>query len=383
MKYKAMLFSAVAFISAVSCSGNIDPNDSGYDDGVITPPYTISVDKAVIEADGVDCATFKVTDAKGHDLTDEDNLGYLYFMDVATEKRLDRRSVSFSAFSDGEYEFVGIYRGVNTENTVKIKAQNRAKYELYHKNVAIYDITSVNCVNCPAMVKALEELPEEQKEHSIVLACHSYFQGNDPFALPVGSSDLGNTLLARFGGTGYPSAIFSLDELQSGAASSSLIANINKQRLEHPATIGIKISNSYDKTAGELTINANAKASASGTYQFGYAVMADNVSYPEGYAVDGIYNDVVIGCSSTILGFFDESKLTDEASKLLIPKNLKEGEEMSQTFKLTINLNSGSSAFANSSYKVAVFVVKNVGTSYYMDNIAVCPLNGNVDYKYN
>ncbi|MGN1210166.1 MAG: Omp28-related outer membrane protein [Candidatus Cryptobacteroides sp.] len=383
MKFKTFAYAAASFMAAVACSGNYDPNAGEYDDGKIVAPYYISVDKPTIEADGIDAATFKVVDSKGHDLMTDDNLGYLYFMNVKTEKRLDRNTTSFSAFENGEYEFVGIYRGTKTENTVKIKAQNREKYELYHKNIGIYDITSVNCSNCPTMVANLAALPAEQKDHIVVLACHSYYQGEDPFALTLGASDLGNTLLSRFKGTGYPSAVFALEKLQSGPASSLLIDNINEQRLNHPASVGIKINNTYNASTGVLTINATAKASAAGKYQFGYAVMADNVYYPDGSSVDGIYNDVVVTCSGTILGFYGDDYLTGEEDKLLRAQELADGEEMNREFNITLNIGSASSYFKNATYKVAVFVIKNTGTSYYMDNIAECAMDSSVDYRYN
>ena len=48
-----------------ACSGNSDDNGEEPDNGEVTGPITLTVDKAKIEANGTDMATFTVTDAKG------------------------------------------------------------------------------------------------------------------------------------------------------------------------------------------------------------------------------------------------------------------------------------------------------------------------------
>ena len=65
-----------------ACSGNSDDNGEEPDNGEVTGPITLTVDKAKIEANGTDMATFTVTDAKGKVLTTSEYMKNVYFEDV-------------------------------------------------------------------------------------------------------------------------------------------------------------------------------------------------------------------------------------------------------------------------------------------------------------
>ena len=150
-----------------------DPKEEG---------YYIYVDKEVIEADGKDVATFTVKDQDDNIISTEANMGKVWYENVATGVRLDRYSTGFSAMADGESEFAGIVSGTRTVNTVKIKTQNRKKYEVFHKNVTVFKLTATWCPNCPSMTTVLEGLDEETAGHTIILACHN----TDRFSVPFG-----------------------------------------------------------------------------------------------------------------------------------------------------------------------------------------------------
>ena len=68
---KIYLMPLAAMFLLTSCAGIIDSDDS---DGDVVAPYTLSVDKAEIESDGSDEATFRITDANGKVLTDADHI---------------------------------------------------------------------------------------------------------------------------------------------------------------------------------------------------------------------------------------------------------------------------------------------------------------------
>ena len=63
-----------------ACSGNSDDNGEEPDNGEVTGPITLTVDKAKIEANGTDMATFTVTDAKGKVLTTSEYMKNVYYI---------------------------------------------------------------------------------------------------------------------------------------------------------------------------------------------------------------------------------------------------------------------------------------------------------------
>ena len=149
----------------LSCSGEIDTDN--YQPKM---PYTLSVDKAEIESDGKQVATFCITDADGKVLTDnEELLSKIYFKDEATGKRLTRRTKTFRSVEDGEYTFSATVSGDACANTVTVASSGRSKYEVFRKNVALYRFTATWCQNCPSMTQGLERVSEWTKGRMVEL----------------------------------------------------------------------------------------------------------------------------------------------------------------------------------------------------------------------
>lgn len=92
-----------------ACSGNSDDNGEEPDNGEVTGPITLTVDKAKIEANGTDMATFTVTDANGKVVTTSEYMKNVYFEDVTTGDYLERRTNTFSAVENGTHKFKAYY----------------------------------------------------------------------------------------------------------------------------------------------------------------------------------------------------------------------------------------------------------------------------------
>lgn len=348
-------------VITVGGSGNNEPEPP-----MPTEGYMISVDKTTIEADGKDVATFIVTDPEGNNLMDGD-LSSIYFKNVATGERLDRKSTGFSSVIDGEYEFVATYRGEQTANTVKIKVQNRRRYEKYKQRVAIYQLTGTWCAYCPMMVAGLEGISDTWKERSLVMAVHASSSSSaDPYALSAGGSDLGTLMLGAFAGEGYPSCVYDLNELNGDRSASTIQQNIERYLVEHPATCGVKIA-STKREGATITINAAVTSSTGGTYDLGYAILLDNQTYSSGTSVDGKYHDIVCAVSGNFMSMSDK-RVT-----------LVADEEHTREF----TIENFPENLASEDLRVVVFALGQNGSRTITDNLAVCQMGGSAEYELN
>ena len=137
---KRILLYISAMVLAASCSGTVDPENQ--DPGIVpdefTEPFTLSADKTTVEANGKDVVTFSLKDAYDREMLDDKNT--LQGINITSDEgvRVARMEKTVSFIANGTYNFTAKYKGKTSENTVKVVAENRASYEKYHKNVAIY-----------------------------------------------------------------------------------------------------------------------------------------------------------------------------------------------------------------------------------------------------
>lgn len=363
-------------ILAASCSGFVDENDNQKDaPEEYVGPYTLSADKAEVEANGRDTVTFSLKDAYGRDLLlDKVALqGVNIFTEDGTRvKRMTRTAVYFR---NGEFEYSATYKGEPSANTVTVTSKNRGRYETYFRRVGLFKCTSVWCTACPALASSLHSLSDEAKEHSVVLACHGNFNYTDPFSLYVDGTDLGTYLMARLGGNGWPTLIYDLDESVTGAKSQTDIeAKILERRSEHPATCGIRIS-SVTLEGNDLKVKAAMKSSTGGRYDLACAVLRDGLSYDaEGVFSlnnDGIFDEVVVNLTPNFLRYNPEAA-----------KELKADEEYAKEFSFSFGEYAPSEAEL-ASFRVVVYAHRATDTGSVMDNITECAYGESADYKLN
>ena len=155
-----------------ACSGNSDDNGEEPDNGEVTGPITLTVDKAKIEANGTDMATFTVTDAKGKVLTTSEYMKNVYFEDVTTGDYLERRTNTFVSVENGTHKFKAYYLDWESDE-VSVTAQNRKNYELFYRKVGVFKMTGTWCTYCPAMTSALKKVEELMPGRMVKMAFHS------------------------------------------------------------------------------------------------------------------------------------------------------------------------------------------------------------------
>lgn len=383
---KRIIYITAALLVITACSGTVDPeeNGNGGDENTevqipdkFTAPFTLSADKAVAEADGVDVITFSLKDKYGREMLDDKKT--LQDINITSDKvtRVPRMTKTATFIGNGVYKFTARYNGVNSENSVEITAVNRQKYEIFHKNVGLFKATSVWCSACPTLEENLEGLLDDTKDRIVVLAFHGDFKYNDPYSLYAGQVDLGTYLMSYFECSGWPTLVYDLNEGQSGSSTTSALEEkIYGRRFLHPATCGIKIS-SVTLAGTELKVKASLKTSTGGDYDLACAVLMDDVGpfiREESYSVngDGMYDAVVLNLTQNFIRYVSEEA-----------KTLEKDGEMEREFAFDFGEGNVPSEDILKRYYVAVWAHKKVDGESYMDNIVKCSYGKTVDYRYN
>ena len=335
------------------------------DDIVAQAPFTLSVDKTVIESDGQNVATFKIVDANGVVLTDNSSLmSKIYFKNEATGKRLARKTKTFRSVEDGEYTFSATVSGETCENTVTVKSENRSNYEVFKKNVCIYRFTATWCGNCPSMTQGLDRVNDWTKDRIVELGLHG---AGSTFAISDGTNYIADYLYPRFDAGGFPSCVYDLNYMSDTRAYSEIEEIVFDRIALNPTTCGIKANSSYSN--GVLTLNAWLKTSTGGKYDIGYALLEDDCDGGAG-AYEEEYDNVVRAISGNY-------EFMSTAAMDLQKNEEHKFVELSQNVTL-------SSEAAVGKYSIAFFALKRVGTKDVIDNVVKMPIDGgNVDYIYN
>lgn len=320
---KRLLYLVFALSVAIACTGTIDPSDQpgnepGGDDEVVIPdeykdkyasPYTLSVDKDAVEADGKDAVTFSLKDAYGRDILTDKNA--LQSVNIFSEEGMvvPRMTTDARFIANGTYTFKAMYKGEMSENTVTVKANNRAKYEKFHKNVAIYKATATWCGPCAYMTRALESLNEDARNHSVELCWH--YQDDLAIMSPGSTYDCGTVMVSYFGGSGVPTVVLDLQEMVIEKSASTIENAIWQLRADYPATCGLKVDTGYDKASGMIDIDVELMSSTGGRYDIGLAVLLNDQTVPGGTNDDGRYTHIVRAATGNYLMY--STNITDVA----------------------------------------------------------------------
>lgn len=365
---------AMSALAMSSCGGPADPvvPDDPDNEKPLATGYYIYADKDLIEADGKDIATFTVKDQDGNIISTDDNMGKVMYEDIATGVRLDRYSTGLISVVDGEFEYAGVVSGKKTLNTVMVKAQNRSKYEKFHKFVTLFKLTATWCPNCPGMTAAINGLGEDARDHMIVLACHN----DDAYSVDMGNIDLAAAVALHakpeLTTLPLPSSVYDLALYDDARTVSMITRNIMSRRIESPAASGVKIA-SVKMEGSDLKISASVKADKGGEFDLTCALLADGIIDESGYADGGLYNDVVISVNrSNFLSMAADTKFS-----------LASDEEKNRDFVFSFGEDIPSEDMLKSLKVVVLSLKKDTDGNVVVDNAAQCAYGSSTDYVYN
>lgn len=365
---KRIIYILVA-LAAISCSGSHEGPEIPE---AYTAPYTLSADVDEVEADGVSVVRFSLKDSYGREML-EDRMVRANITIASTDGILvDSKGREVSFIDNGEHVFKARYNA-RYSNEVTVTSVNRGAYESFYKNIGIFKCTSIDCSACPYFVQSYEEeVAEVYRNHGVLLAFHGDFQGSDPLGVSSSAGTLGNYIMASFGMSSWPSAVFDLHLKMTGTSSSTIEKNINELRVTNPATCGIKV-NSITFEGKTVNVNVSLKSSKGGEYDLACALVEDGVRYDGGYSYQnsGIYNEVVRCVTGNLLRY-DTATLTSVAKD----------EEITKT--LTMNFSSNLNESLLEGKYVAVWAHRKMdnGESI-MDNIVTCDYGSTTEYLLN
>lgn len=377
MKKTENLLYLIPVLFLAGCEGTHD-GDPDFENPNPTDGYYIVADKTEIEANGEDVVTFKVYDPDGNDLTASTERNYVTIVDEVTGANIGDNVFEWTSIKDGEYEFSATFKGHPTENTVTVKSVNRSKYEKYFKKVVVYDITSTMCGPCHTLVEQMAAIPEEYADRMEVLAIHSTMMGNDPFV--IGNGSPATSLMRRFGLSGLPATIYSLDHSIQGAGSVTtptiLSGVIENQLRSNPATCGIAVKSSAHTVAdgkSSVKIDAAITSSVGGEYDLFYVLLLDNMTASSPYTYDDKtheYDDIVLAMTGNYMSVDNTSLIETVAN-----------EEKTETY--TFDLETELTQDYLDNMRVAVLALRSNGDASIVDNITVCKLGESADYLLN
>lgn len=370
---------AAAIITAVvmaGCEGQepeATPAPDGPESGV-TAGIQLIADKNEVEADGVDCVTFRVV--MTNDAGQEEELTELYpravrIVDVDTDESLPYKTFSTTSVSNKQVKYKAVYKEEESENTVVVKFQNREKYEKYYQKVAVADFTGTWCTGCPAMVDAIENMDAEIREHSVIMAIHTNSAYADDHLVPVIDKNFGKRVLQAFDVSSVPYCIFDLNEVSNISTKANISGIVRSYLSGHYATCGVRIISSSLEDMS-LNVKVAMTSATGGQYDLGWAFVADGFVYNGGTLESGIYNDVLLAASDNFYKLSSE-RFTVEAD-----------EEVVKEF--TCELPYLPDGFDPSKARVVAFALsptENEYNSCIVDNITECPLGGGNDYILN
>lgn len=359
-----LIFSLLCLVGCLmACSGSSDEEDGqgNTDSGEVEGPITLTVDKAKIEANGTDVATFTVTDKNGKVLTTSEYIKNVYIENVTTGDYLERRSNTFKAIENATYSFKAYYLDWESES-IELVVQNRKNYEAFYRKVGVFKMTGTWCTYCPAMTTALKKVEETMPGRMVKMAFHSSTsEATDPFHLQQTAM-----IMTRFGATGFPTNIYDLKTMSVDRSVSTIKEMLVEQIKTYPATCGIKINSSYNGATGEITVDAALKSDKGGEYDLVYVLLTDGLKATGGN--ESSYDYTVRAISGNFIAMSSDRKFTLSANQ----------EHVAETF--TIGTTGGLDAATS---RVAVYALRKVDNAYMADNITECSIDGSVDYIYN
>lgn len=330
MKRLFLIIASFSLLLLGSCNpDNQKGKDTGNESGelVLTPSATSAVTGETV--------TFKV-ELDGKDVTAE---AVIMLGNDKIEGNV------WTAAGEGKYSFRAEYME-NVSDEISIEVIK------FRKKILLHKFTGAWCGFCPAFTTVLDEVdrdyPNQMEVISVHIANTSAGQSSDYLATLAG-----NQLDQIVNPAGYPAAWVDHRE-QISTKYQSVVNTLIKSQAEYPAVCGIKITTKVDGK----NITADAEVifdEDGGKYKICAVLLENDIKY-EGQCTEptGIYHHVLRQYATAVTG-----------------KDI--GEQNKGSYKESFSFKAADSWNLDNCY-VLVYVLKNYGNNYYVNNVEKCSI---------
>lgn len=267
------------------------------------------------------------------------------------------RNATWTTDAKGTYEFQATYDG-KVSNVVSVRARLATESDDFYRNVLLTKFTAVWCGPCASAQSYFEQLEPAESERFLVVAAH---QGD---RLTVSA---GERLALKLKYRGVPTWNYDFAAAVSGVGPGGItvqsIRNQIKSTLEkYPAVCGVKAESELDGLTAK--VRATVMFQQAGNYKIA-CVLTENGIEKENKEKLPVFNHVL------------RTALTDMQGIAIEPAVAEAGE---RSFDFEVTLNNGWDS-RNCEFVIYVFKEEE-GAAFVVNNGAVCPVGGKVDYKY-
>ena len=267
------------------------------------------------------------------------------------------RDATWTTDEKGIYEFRATYDG-KTSNIVSVRARLATESDAFYRNVLLTKFTAVWCGPCASAQSYFEQLEPAESERFLVVAAH---QG-DRLAVSVGER-----LALKLKYRGVPTWNYNFATAVSGVGpggitATSIRSQIKSAMEEYPAVCGVKAESELDGQTAK--IRATVRFQQAGNYKIACVLTENDIQKTNNETLP-VFNHVL------------RAALTNMEGDPIAPAVAEAGE---RSFDFEVSLNNGWDS-QNCEFVIYVFKEEE-DAAFVVNNGAVCPVGGKVDYKY-
>lgn len=254
-------------------------------------------------------------------------------------------------------QFQAAYDGM-LSNVVSVKVESDSESDAFYRHVLLTKFTATWCGPCAQAQRYFEQLKPEESERFLVVAAH---QG-DRLTVPVGSA-LGAKLGYQYVPTWNYDFRTVFESVGTGGITATSIRNQIKSAMEeYPAVCGVKAESELDGQTAK--IRATVRFQQAGNYKIACVLTENDIQKTNNETLP-VFNHVL------------RAALTNMEGDPIAPAVAEAGE---RSFDFEVTLNNGWDS-QNCEFVIYVFKEEE-DAAFIVNNGAVCPVGGKVDYKY-